>query len=56
MLPISLPIFDSKYLGEMGLQLARKKRCNMEKQKEVMTAVHPISAQNKLIITLEYAN
>ena len=29
----------------MGLVLIREKRCNMEKQKEVMTAVHPTSAQ-----------
>ena len=29
----------------MGLLLIEEKRCNMEKQKEVMTAVHPTSAQ-----------
>ena len=29
----------------MGSVLIREKRCNMEKQKEVMTAVHPTSAQ-----------
>ena len=29
----------------MGLLLIKEKRCNMEKQKEVMTAVHPTSAQ-----------
>ena len=29
----------------MGLLLIREERCNLEKQKEVMTAVHPTSAQ-----------